>query len=148
MFKRKVSKNRYKIEALRNQYACFSSKLVGSGQEMGHYLGTIWTPKNYYFFGNPEKKDFVIKTHDHQNRPFIIEPYDDKMLLQWINDGKRNCKQNLCNVEFVEDQIYGIPLVKIVAIKNIKKNEQIYVDYGDAYWISRGKNTKYCARKK
>ena len=59
------------------------------------------------------------------------------MLLQWINDGKKNCKQNLCNVEFVEDVIYGIPLVKLVAIKNIKKNEQIYVDYGDAHWKSR-----------
>ena len=147
MFKKKVSKNRCKIEALRQQYACFASKLVVFGSVMGHYLGTVWTPKNYYFFGNPDKQDYVIKTHDAQNRPFIIEPYDDKMLLQWINDGKRNCKQNLCNAAFVEDVIYGIPLVKVVAIRNIKKNEQIYVDYGDAYWKSREKNTKYCAGK-
>ena len=148
MFKKKVSKNRCKIEALRQQYGCFASKLVVFGSVMGHYLGTVWTPKNYYFFGNPDKEDFVIKTHDAQNRPFIIEPYDDKMLLQWINDGKRNCKQNLCNAVFVEDVIYGIPLVKVVAIRNIKKNEQIYVDYGDAYWKSREKNTKYRAGKK
>ena len=75
----------------------------------------------------------MIKTHDAQNRSFIIEPYDDKMLLQWINDGKRNCKQNSCNVEFVDDLIYGTALIKVVAIRNIIKNEQIYVDYGDAH---------------
>ena len=47
-------------------------------------------------------------------------------------DGKRNCKQNLCNVELVEDLTCGIPLVKLVAIRNINKNEQIHVECGDA----------------
>ena len=137
MFKRKVTKNRFKIAALRKQDACFASKFVVIGQEMGHYSGIVWTPRNYSVFGDPKKKDYVITTHDDQNRPFVIEPCDENMLVQWINDGKRNSKTNLCNVAFVEDVVYGIPLVKVVAIKNIHKNEQIHVDYGNAYWKSR-----------
>ena len=141
--RQQISKDYQQIPALRQQYGCFARKSIKIGKNLGFYKGHIYTKTNYEKYGQSNKEDFTITTHDCEQRPYVIEPFDDNMPLQFINDGKKGCSSNLCNVEFQEGQLFGIPLIQVVTIKNINKNEQLFVDYGDQYWNSRkGDNVK------
>lgn len=138
MYRRKITK-RNKIKALYQQYGCFALKRINNKTTVGYYTGTIYTKENYQKFGSWNKVDYAITTHDDKKRAYVIEPFEDHMLLQWINDGTINCTQNLCNVEFVECEINDMPLIKVVTIKDIKKHEQLFVNYGCKYWNGRDK---------
>ena len=135
--RQQIPKDYTLIPGLREQYGCFAQQSLKRGLDLGLYKGHIFTAKNYEYYGKKNKEDFSISTHDSQQRPYVIEPFDDNMVFQWINDGKKNSPRNLCNVEFRECQLFGVPLVKVITTKKIKKNEQLFVDYGDSYWKSR-----------
>ena len=140
MFRQKIPTNRNKIPALAKQYGCFAAKRINKGVTVGWYTGIVYTENNYKLYGKWEKEDFVITTHDSEKRAYVIEPFEDNMLLQWINDGKMNCTDDdLCNVKFEEAELFGIPLIKAITIKTINKNHQLFVDYGENYWKCRGK---------
>lgn len=135
--RQQIPKDYTLIPVLREQYGCFAQQSLKRGFELGLYKGHIFTKKNYDIYGEENKEDFSILTHDSKQRPYVIEPFDDNMVFQWINDGKRNSPRNLCNVEFRECQLFGVPLVKVITTKKIEKNEQLFVDYGDEYWQGR-----------
>ena len=137
MFRKRISSTRSEIPQLKKQYGCFALDFIDVGVCLGVYTGIIYTPRNYESCKKSHKTDYVIKTHDCKHQTYYIEPYDDKMLLQWINDGNHNSPVDLNNVEFVECEIDHIPLIKVVSIKRIRKNQQIFVDYGKAYWKAR-----------
>ena len=44
---------------------------------------------------------------------------------------------NLNNVKFNECMIGGLPVIEIVTTRYIYSNEQLFVDYGDNYWLTR-----------
>ena len=136
------------IPGLRGQYGCFAQQSLKKGLDLGIYEGHIFTKTNYEQYGQENKEDFSISTHDSQQRPYVIEPFDDNMIFQWINDGKRNSPKNLCNVEFRECQLFGVPLIQVITTKKIKKNEQLFVDYGDKYWKSREQSMLEQKKKK
>lgn len=138
MYRKKIHPIRNKIPALAHQYGCFATKYINVGVTLGWYTGIVYTENNYQKYGTLEKQDYAIKTHDLDDRVYVIEPFEDEMLLQWINDGSTNCNDvDICNVEFQECSVAGIPLIKVVSIKNILKNHQLFVDYGKDYWESR-----------
>ena len=143
MLKRKqIPKDYSLMPVLREQYGCFAQKSLKKGLKLGLYRGHIFTVENYDQYGKENKEDFSILTHDSKQHPYIIEPFDDNMLFQWINDGKRNSPRDLCNVEFQECELFGVPLVSVITTKKIEKNQQLFVDYGDNYWKYREQEAK------
>ena len=57
------------IPVLCEQYGCFAQKSLKSGFNLGLYKGHIFTKRNYEKYGQKNKEDFLIETHDSQQRP-------------------------------------------------------------------------------
>lgn len=136
IFKQTVSR-RCPIKAIHGENGIYALNDLKPRLIFGYYTGKLYTVNNYLKYHLPPKWDHCISTHKG-NIEFIIEPFDDN-LLQYINDGKHGTKNNLCNVEFKECVVFGIPLVFGVTKRYIHKNEQLYADYGSRYWKLRKK---------
>lgn len=146
MVVRKVSQE-HEIEGIRGTKGAFAAVDINPGTDCGIYTGYMVTDARYNKHLESEY-DYVIKKEDYsierkyKGKTYVFVPWNEKMALQFINDGRVNApnrsqQEDYFNVEFRDSSVGGIPCVKVRAIKHIQKNEQLFVDYGDAYWNSR-----------
>lgn len=124
------------IKEIRGTKGAFAKQDISKNVTIGHYLGIMWSKKNYYEHGNCDKQDYAISVKVGRET-FIIEPQSNEMLLQYINDGRNGSKKNLNNCEFIQQNINGVPMVAVITTTLIKKNKQLYIDYGNTFWTSR-----------
>ena len=157
MYLKKNSKHRSVITDIACEMGVYMRWDAEQDTTIGYWTGNIFTPQNYYYYGNPQKVDYAISTH-FKGKEYVIDP-DDMNIPQFINDGcmdvaarvksirnkgkRRSSKKsqsqisNLNNVTFKECIVGGLPGIEIVTLRYIYRNEQLYVDYGDQYWLTR-----------
>ncbi len=102
-------------------------------------------PARYYrftewqYYGKEEEENNVIRI-DHQGNDIIVEPWKPSKWKK-ANDTIGSLSGKKVNACFVikDDNKYGLPLIELCALKNIKKHDQIFVGYGKRYWQAYGK---------
>ncbi len=90
------------------------------------------------FYGKQKDENDVIRFH-HRGVDVIVEPWsDNKGYSKWrkCNDNKGSRSKKKANAFFFidDDNEWNIPLVKLIALKDIRVNQQIFVAYGKKYW--------------
>ena len=91
MFIKKVSE-RCPIVPIRGTNGAFAIRNTRKGTNMGFFMGVLTTSRNYEKYGNPQKVNYSILTHDENGNEHTIDP-PQGMLTQYINDGTLNVKQ-------------------------------------------------------
>lgn len=79
------------------------------------------------------------------NEEWHVLPFTDACIARYINVGRRHITDaghTAHNCRFNVVEINNIPVVEVKSTKKIKKNEQLFVDYGDKDWIDRKHATK------
>ena len=137
VFKKKVPKT-CKISAIIGEYGIYAKTKIKPGQIVGYYLGTVWSKSEFNSLSDRHHNlydDYAISCFE-----WIIDATDLNMKLRYINDGLHgdNEGENYYNVKFEECYFQKCPVVRVKAIKLIQRNEQLFVDYGKNYWITRG----------
>ena len=138
VYKKKITDKRT-YKPLHGQFGIFASKNIKIGQELVIYTGKYVSQREFNTI-KKEDLDYVyrIEPDDEKATTWFIVP-NGKGLAEFVNDGRRTTSRGVKkynNGKFVEKYWHGFPIVTIEATKRIKKNDQIFVDYGDAYWKS------------
>lgn len=127
----------------------FSSINVPKGEIIAEYKGQIYPP-------NAQLSDEQIRYSFTFPDYSIIVPYDNT-IARYINDtidlrktiqkGDLIYNKNKYNVDWlqIEDEDSSNPISNfrlfIVTTKNIKKGDELFIDYGIDYWIDWVRNT-------
>ena len=141
--KRKIN-NYCPIPQLRGKNGVFTKHDIGSKCALRYYLGTYMTEANYNELSEEEQyNDYSVDIVDTKVGTIVVIPNDKSITMQYINDNRNlyndSKRQIKANVEWViEEYENGLPLLKIQTTKSIKKNNQLYINYGPKYWFSRG----------
>ena len=141
--KRKIN-NYCPIRELRGKDGVFTKHHIGTKFSVGYFLGTYMTEENYNSLSEEEQyNDYSVDIVDTKIGTIVVIPNDKSITMQYINDNRNlynNSKRKIqANVEWViEEYKNGLPLLKIQTTKSIRKNNQVYIDYGPEYWSSRG----------
>ncbi len=96
--------------------------------------GTYYTYDGWREYGAKDKENYVIEFYVNRIQ-CIFEPVKT-CKWQRINDPKDhkdNIAANVC-FNFVSNNPYKLPILQVIAISNIVKNEQYYVSYGPEWW--------------
>jgi uncharacterized protein len=110
----------------------YTKTFIAKGTRILEYKGTITTwnavkddPTNAYIYY--VKPNHVIDARDHP-----------KSLARYVNDAKGlvRSKSWKNNAQFQNDGLH----VYIVAVKDIKAGEEIFVEYGQKYWDTVKRN--------
>lgn len=110
----------------------FAARRFRKGDTVGVYTGEIRT----YSSSHDDRSDSLLALDRLFNDGEDLVVIDGDVGGNWtrkLNDGSVRCnprwRKSRCNVKFVEDN-------KIVAIADIRKGEEMLIDYGDDYWAT------------
>lgn len=132
------------IKEIRGKYGIFAKQYIPSKICIGYFLGSYVTEENFKKLTVKEQMiHYAVDIEwGDQKKKIIIIPNNRRIIMQFINDCKSishslNRKINH-NCEFIiEIPEKQLPLVKVVTTKAIRRNCQLYINYGNAYWNSR-----------
>ena len=140
---KRIVNNHCPIASLRGSNGIFADYNLYTRTTVGYMLGTYFIEANWNKLTEPEKyRDYSVDV-DTKIGTIVIVPNDSAIILRYLNDNRcldRSSKRQIkSNVEFVTEMYANkLPLVKIQTTKYIKKNGQLYLNYGVTYWKSRG----------
>ena len=125
---------------------------------LGKYGGYMATEKEWMEIFNDTNEEMTHTAYkfgfdleqdtDDEKKKIVIDPVeanfdddDNPMLLMFINDIRKNIMiskatkedEKRKNCEFFIAKINGWPHVFVITTKNISKNKELLMDYGEAY---------------
>ena len=100
----------------------FTKEKLQKNTHLGNYIGKKY-PKDTNIFSNYSIETYFGGMIDAQNYP--------RTIFAMINDSKFSDFENNC--EFIIKKDY----VEIWTTKFIDEGEELYIDYGNDYWINR-----------
>lgn len=108
----------------------FATENFHKGEVIGKYTGERISKKVFEQMDN-SRRVYVLEVIKG-NRKFLIDAYDPEKSgwPRYINHYPKNSKPN---VEFLEDG-------RISVIRHIKAGEELFIDYGDQYWVETEPN--------
>ena len=158
IIERRILGDEYPINELRGGHGTFTiDREIPKNTIIGEYMGSMMTEKEWTQIFSDSRKDisnrayifsFEVKTNDGIARIFIdpiesnMDKGDSPMILLYINDIRKNIMnrkatkkdQQRENARFLVVRINGWPKVFVITTKNISKNKEILIDYGDGYY--------------
>lgn len=106
----------------------FAKKRIKEGQFICWYFGVLvdkdMVDNGYY------DSDYLLKNPNPEKSDLIIDAHDPLSCFGRYANDSLHLRKNNSDFEFYTD-IYSASLV---ATKNIKKGEEIYVSYGSEFW--------------
>lgn len=129
----------------RKGLGAFAARDIEAGAYLGRYTGALLTAEEALSrWQNGETSGDYFATMRGITRPMVIdaEDYETSGWPRFINHSKR--RANCANVELRQPLTPGsrgprLPLgLYVQAVRDIKRGEELLVDYGDAYWTNRG----------
>ncbi len=132
----------YNIPALYATDGLFATQNIVSKDKIMNLDGVYYLYDEWREFGQQSEENNVIQ-FTHNGIDFIFEPLENS---KWklINDCKGH-KEKInanCTFDWNDNNKHNIPLFSVIALSNIKPNDQLFVQYGDDYW----KRLKYWNR--
>ena len=128
-------------------YGVFTSVPIKAGTIIGIYAGIV--EKRGY------KDDYGINIEyeDSDESGYIISAYTAGGITRFIqhmpNEQEDKISPQLksicatANLRSYQLMYSGVPIIYFVACRNIEKNEQLGISYGNKYWSDRNKTPKY-----
>ena len=157
IIERRVLDDNYPIPALRGGYGTLTNtRNIPKNTIIGEYMGSMTTEDEWTEIFADSRKDisnrsyvfsFEVTTNEGIERIFIdpiesiMDKGDDPMVLLYITDirtdimikepTKRDKKRE--NARFLVVKVNGWPRVFVITTKNIPKNREILIDYGEGF---------------
>ena len=156
VIKKVILPNDYHISALQGAGAAFTKRFIPANTVIGEYTGSYTTEKEWNDVFSGSRKDisngsyvfsFKVQT-DKGIETIFIDPVEagfDKgnnpMIVLFINDIRQNIlikeateqdkeRENAC---FFVVKVNGWPHVFVITTKDIARNKELLIDYGDSY---------------
>ncbi|KAK4203453.1 hypothetical protein QBC40DRAFT_274794 [Triangularia verruculosa] len=113
---------------------------VKKGDYMGIYYGVVVRPdvnNGEHIPGSNYVFTMDGRTTDGRNGDEVVEPafhIDSGMYGNWTRFSNSHCEPN---TEVTDEQIGGIRVLAYRALKEIKENDEILINYGTAYFTER-----------
>lgn len=128
-------------------FGLFSEYDIGKGQYIGPYTGKIvlydesnWTELSDKGQTWDDSYFFETCLEDEENRVIV----DSK---HWGNASRfinHHCEPNVKVVHVICEK-FTVPIIALFAAKNIKANDELYIDYTDSYWRADSSHEKFCS---
>ena len=168
LIQKREIKGGHRCPELVGHFGVFALKDIAPLTVFGRYVGFECTNKEWndiYDYTNADALhgeyaysyslgDEAEDEAEDEGRRITIDPIEANMadlVLLYINDIRSNLfepepadrDKELQNARFVVAKEYGWPTVFVVATKNIKKGDEVLVDYGDAYSVLLRQNKRW-----
>jgi SET domain-containing protein len=108
-------------------YGVFAGSSLAKGAYVGEYTGVVRKRKK----NDENGYCFQYNIGDDWNSPFIIDAKERGNYTRFINHDAQG------NLEPVAVYLDGMMHIILIALRPIKKGEQLCYDYGDDYWTYR-----------
>ncbi len=124
----------YDIPKLNKQLGLYAGFNIRKGDDIIETLAAkYYRYTEWEFYGKKRDENDVIR-FDHEEKDIVAEPWKYAS-WRWANDCKdsQSGKQANAYFEIRDNNEYKIPLISLVAMRDIKQNHQIFVAYGKEY---------------
>ena len=128
----------------RKGYGVFSAHDILKGTHIGNYAGEVIILDNYNSRQeNPAHDNDYLFLASHQKKEpmIVIDASEDGNATRFLN---HDCKNFNVSTIYVMDDRRKVPAIALFACKDIKANEQLYLDYGENYWRIKNTQAEYC----
>ncbi len=123
------------IPALYNSKGLFATNNIHSQTHIIPILdGKYYTYNEWWEFGKKREENNVIGFNCKEHK-YVFEPlkYSEWKYINDCKGHKLNIAPN-CTFEIDDNNYWNVPLISVVTLHKIKKNDQLLTQYGTSYW--------------
>jgi hypothetical protein len=137
---------KYPVAALHGQQGVKTTKAIKEGECVAIYEGVFSIPekKAYNAYTVNIVADYCLPC-DMQRLidftecgipPYLLNPTKETSnLSMYVNDAKDHPQEKAKNIELVQFTTnHGLPVIGLIAVRDILPNEDLFTCYGDSYW--------------